>query len=313
LLAFLTNLGGSIKFGFLLDDKEFECDGFSIRKLDDFEQSVSWFYDNVHVSDGWVYGSSRSLKKTQEEIKIFKSTAPIVDAKPFKLAATHYLVADTFSEDHKRFLILGYSFLQGLLLLPEGYQYLKRTPYRSGKLTGLILCRGDGVNGMNVINHFYLRSDEVMRKQMYTVLHWFLMGQSYEHEWEVFNSQYSVLDGLYKLHRLREGPLHPKKVSSMAPHGSRPKILAEKCGITLPEWADGGKAAALCVERNALAHEAIYAGNPIGYAVSAESYSLELVSLNTKLIAASLGIKCPYLKVNPENSNQHGWDIESLH
>jgi hypothetical protein len=76
---------------------------------------------------------------------------------------------------------------------------------------------------MNAINDFYIKSSVEKRKQMFSIIHWFLMGQSYDHEWEQFDNQYKVLDGLFNLN------------SGTGAHSARPRFLAEKYGVMLPE------------------------------------------------------------------------------
>lgn len=292
-----------MKFGFLMDRKEFECYGFSIKKMPNFDETIKSFYESALVSNGWIYGSSSLIRQSIEEKKLFFGGEPVATSRPFPVVCTHTIESDIEDQYHLKFLILGYGFLQGVLLLPEGHQYLRRTPYKTGMLTGLILCRNDYVNGMNAINNFYINSSAEQRRTMFAVIHWFLMGQSYEYEWERFDQQYKVLDGLYKL--------NSEKMKAGS-HSKRPIFLADMYGVELPEWAfldENDKSSKLSKLRNNLAHEAVYADEPIGYAVAGENYSLEFAAFNAKLIIASLGINCPYLKANPENRSQWGWDI----
>lgn len=235
------------------------------------------------------------------EQKKFKLRGPIKCDNYHGLKPTHEIIMSTPDDEHLRFLILAYGFLQGIYLIPEGNLYFNRTPYEQGKLNSLLLSGDDYVNGMEQIHHFYLNAKPNDRKQAFAILHWFLIGQSHEFPWEIFDSQYKVLDGIYKLSNVKAQN-----------HASRPVKLAEKYGITIPSWAElreSKKKSTLSILRNELVHEAKYAGEPIGYAHPKDNYTLEFVSFNTKLICAVLGLKTPYLNMNPDSREFCGWDI----
>lgn len=290
-----------MNFGFLVDKKEILCQDFRVSPLPDIDDTLTKFHEGINVSKGWIYGPEVELSKSFMEQKKFKLRGPIKCDNYHGLKPTHEIIMSNPDDEHLRFLILAYGFLQGVYLIPEGNLYFNRTPYERGKLNGLLLSGDDYVNGMEQIHYFYLNAKPKDRKQTFAILHWFLIGQSHEFPWEIFDSQYKVLDGIYKLSNVK------------APnHASRPVKLAEKYGITIPSWAElreSKKESTLSVLRNELVHEAKYAGEPIGYAHPKDNYTLEFVSFNTKLICAVLGLKTPYLKMNPDCREFHGWDI----
>jgi hypothetical protein len=292
-----------LRFGFLIDRKEFNCSDFSIKTVPDYDEILNRFYESACVSNGWVYGPERKLNKSTNEKTKFKQRGPINCSSFYRMSATHEIMSSLTDEDHLRFLILGYGFLQGLYLTPEGYSYLGRVPYEPGKLNGLLLCGNDYISGMEKVNSFYESSKPEERNQMFASIHWFLIGQSYNFEWDRFDAQYKVLDGIYRLSGVKASF-----------HAGRPVKLAKKYGIILPKWAEldsTGKKSELSKHRNELVHEARYGGHPIGYSYPSENYSLEFTSFNTKLIAAVLGIDMPYLKAEPENRCQWRWDIKT--
>lgn len=290
-----------MNFGFLIDPKAFRCAGFRIDPVMEFDSILEDFYKTVSVSNGWFYGPKIELSKSSAEKQNFEANAPIVHKSFFQMNSTHEITStEDYSDDHLRFLILGYGFLQGLYLTPEGYSYLGRTAYEPNKLNGLLLNRDDYINGMQCINRFYIDSNDEKRNQMFACIHWYLIGQGYQFDWERFDAQYKVLDGIYKL--------SGTKANS---HADRLVKLTEKYGLILPSWAesDSNKKSKLSKLRNDLVHEAKYSGYPIGYSYPDENYSLEFRSFNTKLIAAALGINTPYLRVELNNRLLRRWDI----
>lgn len=293
-----------LRFGFLIDKKEFNCRDFSIVTVDEFAEIVNSFYEYVQVSNGWIYGPEKRLNKSHGEKEKFKQPGPLVRDSFYRMSDTHEIKTNIKDEEHLRFLILGYGFLQGLYLTPEGYSYLGCIPYEPGKLNGLLLLKDDYVNGMEIINYYFKSSTVENRNQMFACIHWFSIGQSFSFAWDKFDAQYKVLDGIYRLSGITGVPLHAE----------RPVALASKYNIKRPKWAEldsSGKKSQLSIHRNELVHEAKYAGHPIGYSYPSENYSLELTSFNTKLIAAALGIDTPYLKADPNNVCQWGWDIKT--
>ncbi len=292
-----------MKFGFLIDKEEFICSDFSIVTVDDFAEIMSSFYEYVQVSNGWIYGPEKELNKSYKEKEKFKQPGPLVRDSFYRMSATHEIKTNITDEEHLRFLVLGYGFLQGLYLTPEGYSYLGRIPYEPGKLNGLLLIKDDYVNGMEIINDYFKSSSEEDRNQMFACIHWFSIGQSFNFEWDKFDARYKVLDGIYRLSGLPN-----------VPHAKRPVELARKFNIKLPKWAEldsTGKKSQLSIHRNELVHEAKYAGHPIGYSYPSQNYSLEFTSFNTKLIAAAFGIDTPYLQADPNNRSQWRWDIKT--
>lgn len=290
-----------MNFGFLVDKKEILCQDFRVSPLPDIDDTLTKFHEGINVSKGWIYGPEVELSKSFMEQTKFKLRGPIKCDNYHGLKPTHEIIMRTPDDEHSRFLILAYGFLQGIYLIPEGNLYFNRTPYEQGKLNNLLLNGDDYVNGMEQIHYFYLNAKPKDRKQTFAILHWFLIGQSHEFPWEIFESQYKVLDGIYKLSNLK-----------LPNHASRPVELARKYGITIPSWAElrgSKKKSTLSILRNELVHEAKYAGEPIGYAHPTNNYTLEFVSFNTKLICAVLGLKTPYLKANPDCRQLHGWDI----
>lgn len=286
----------------MIDNKEIIGSNFRITILKDYDYKVKLFYDTARVSDGWFYGKEKELKKNRKEINNFKQPGLITTSFPCQIQPTHEVKSKIKDDDDLRFLIIGCGFLQALLLLPENFNYLYKTAYTPGKLNGLILCGDDYLNGMEIISNFYLNNDNKINLQMYAVLQWFLQGQSFIYDWEKFEAQYKVLDGIFQISGIKSEN-----------HPNRPINLAKKFNIELPDWAiidQTKKNSRLSSLRNDLVHEAIYANHPIGFSFPEDNYSLEFRSFNLKLICSILGINTPYLKTNPKNNAYWAWDIK---
>ena len=262
------------------------------------------------------YPSFKALKHNDEELKKFKKSAPLVRSSFYTLPSTHILQTQNFTDEHKHFLILGYGFLQGLYLNPKNYKYLGKTPYKPSTLNGLLLEQDDRVKGLEAINKFYIDAKTTQQRvQMQACIHWFLIAQTLDFEWEIFDAHYKVLDGLYKLYEIIYGKQKQKR------HHERAIIIANKFKIDLPEWAaemqvfnelkkEEVSISKVSLIRNELVHEAKYAGQPIGYNYPNENFKLQFKAFNLKLICAFLGINTPYLQAPANNRMLWRWNIQ---
>jgi len=291
-----------MEFEFLLDNRRFDVDGIEIKPRHDHEEIVRRFYETAYVGNGWVYPPLKTVSLTATESSKFKNQASKVTSNFFTVQPTHSITIHPHNEEKAKFLILSYGFLHGLYLSPAGYLCLNKIPYEEGKLTGVILVGNDHQKGMRAFNFYYDRSYPEERKQMFAILHWLLIGQTYNFAWDRFDAQYKVLDGLYRTSGIKSDS-----------HASRPVDLAAKYGVQLPDWAklinSKPKTSRLSIIRNELVHEAKYAGHPIGYEYPEENFGLEFVAFNLKLVAAVVGLNTKYLEAEPSNRCRYSWNF----
>jgi hypothetical protein len=283
-----------MEFGFLLNRRRFVVDNVEIRPLWDIEESISWFYREARVCNGWIYPPLQNASQNHREKN--NNIECEIPSKWFLFEPTHTLTIHPYDQEKVKFLILCLGFLFGIYLAPAGYYCLGKVPYKEGQLTDVIPLKNDVEKGIAQASSFY-DTNSSKRRGMFAILHWFLAGQSYDFPWDKFESQYKVLDGLFRISGL-----------TSRNHASRAVSLASQYGVELPDWArmNGGKSK-LSLLRNDLAHEAIYAGHPIGYAHPDENYDLEFRRFNTKLIAAILGLQTNYIHSSPHDRQLHGW------
>lgn len=302
-------------FGFLIDSHKVNCDNFNISPVENYEEIIEWFYTNIEVSNGWIYPPLIALKQNEEELNKFKKTLPLIRSNFYRLPSTHKLQTENYSDEHKHFLILGYGFLQGLYLNPKNYKYLGKTPYKPSTLNGLLLGQDDRVKGMEAINKFYIDAKTTQQRvQMQACIHWFLIAQTLDFEWEIFDAHYKVLDGLYRLlvHNIGKDKVENLNNDKYVKHAQRFIVLAKYFNLEIPNWADNTKTGNdnIAFIRNELVHEAKYAGQPIGYNYPNENFKLQFKAFNLKLICAFLGINTPYLQAPANNRMLWCWNIQ---
>ncbi|WP_264877870.1 hypothetical protein [Vibrio agarivorans] len=284
-------------FGFLNSNSHYISDNIEILPRQDIDRVISEVRTNENMSDGWIYPPLIEACKSKQEsnTKKFK-----VFADCYTLPATHCINFHPYNPDKAKFLILGVGFFFGVYLSPATHYKMWRVAYEEGKLTGVTPTHRDVELALNYLARFYEDSSSRKRAGMFAAIHWFLVGQSQHYPWERFEAQYKVLDGLCKLSAI-----------SQCSHSRRPQELSEKYHLQLPNWATWDKSGnALSRLRNELTHEALYAGDAIGYAHPEENYDVEFSSFNTKLIAAILGIKSSYVHSSSQDRQYHVWDME---
>lgn len=297
-----------MKFGFLLDKTKITFDGITISPLDKHDEIVKLVFEECPVADGWIFPPIETVPLNHEEKKLGIKTTAYKPSIPFLLPATHQITSSVVNEDEERFkfLILCYGFLHGIYLLKEEYKYLRKTPYKNAKTHSLVPSKKDLELGMSIFNNIYLDNSEKIRKNIFAVLHWFLISASYERLWDNFDAQYKVLDGVYRV-AVNKGLVKSKNF-----HTQRPIVLAKKFGIIIPDWAKinpDTQKSTLSTLRNDLSHEALFAGEPIGYNHPKENLRLYFTNFNMKLICAVLDLNTPYLQSSPETRSMFGWDL----
>ncbi len=282
-----------MEFGFLLSDRRVVIDRIEIKPCHDMETVKEIFYRDSFVSNGWKYPPLEHLHvKSHEEAK-FKAANPQISASYWQTPHTHSLSIDPYDDSKVRFLILGYGFLNGLYLAPVGSLMISRIPYQEGKLTGIILDGDDHEKGVKAVSNFYNNANPEQIKLAFAIIHWFTIGQTYQHEWERFDANYKVLDAIYKISGI-----------GSCSHAWRPQKIAEHYGISVPQWAQynsQNKSCEISNIRNAFVHEALYAGEPIGYKHPETNYDLELKIFIVKLIGKILGFSTNYYDLVESN------------
>ena len=128
-------------------------------------------------------------------------------------------------------------------------------------------------------------------------------------QFEEFIYLYTSIDACYKLAESLRGP--PRRLS----HAARIEWMCNEFSIQTPAWArkggssgDGTEVSAL---RNEALHEALYVGEPLGFALhgtgAGENVTLELTALVCRLLVALIGGQDSSYLASPVNTRQrHG-------
>jgi hypothetical protein len=281
---------------------------FQISPAQDFSKTLAIVIDEGIASDKWIYPPID---------KHFDQDVAAATGR-FELPPTHNLIIDASLDRpgmaNSLILILG--FFLGLKLNPVGIGHLHKTPRRMGELVSFTSFGRDLERAMkHVIKFLHMHETHgEIRSLTEAAFHWYLVSQSYAHQFEEFGFQYSVLDNIHKISKLIY-PTYSLAEKARRGHIHRPIILSEHYNIPLPSiFEDGGaarpNAKKLTDARNALVHEARWLGKPLGYAVDDASHHLlsDLRYFNSQLLLAVLGIECSFRSM-PNPWQTQGLDV----
>ena len=275
-----------VEFGFLNEEKNYTSRYFNIKPLPDIQTRVQEIKESFYIENGWIYppyGKGEDGLPTKPSIRYDTFTSHTLEFKP---------ILKIVPKEFALFSIVFFGFLKGVQLLPYGHGRFYKTPFNSGKLTSFLILDDDICNIMDMAAEFYIENyNSGLSKRYYAAMFWFLYGQSYTHGFEKFDAQYRVIDsifaicrGLFNICKFKE-----KKIR----HPDRIPLLCEHFNIPTPVWAakDRENSSMVSRLRNEFVHEAIFAGEPIGYSLSNENYGMHFPSLNEKLLLSIIGVQ----------------------
>ena len=297
------------EFGFYPATLRIDAGPISVRTLPELDSIVDSVLGCGQVEDGWIHAPperSRRLGSRQIETRPFS-------ARVFGLSKTHTIehTAATGS-DHLEFLGWCLSFFLGTRLTTTDAGFLDATPVKPGQLVDFVLRRRCLEQATELADGFWLanRSEPQNARRYQAAVHALFLGQYRQAlQFERFIYLYAALDACFKI---AESLRRPARRFS---HADRIGWMCSEYGIDAPAWAKpvgtSGSETEVSVLRNHALHEALYVGEPLGFALhgtaAGENVPLEMIALVCRLLVAFVGAQdSSYLK-SPVNTRQrHG-------
>lgn len=280
----------AVHFGFLPEAAHISWDegACCIEPLPEHSQLVTQMLSHPQVLDGWCYPPVRPINANVQ--------TPLVP-QGFALPASHQisLASDDADDEQANFLIALFGMLKGRRLQRPEWQHFYKASIDS-KLADFYATDTEIVRALDIATSFWRQHTEPeIRKLAFGALHWHLFAQLYEHEFERFNAQYMALDACYKLATKTRNRFESPS------HATRAGALCDLLNMPPPSWAvclSGQTKCALSERRNALVHEAIYAGLPVGFVHPADQGAMEreLTGLVARILLHLLGIDNEYTR-----------------
>jgi len=270
-----------VNFGFLSEPTNIKWDNGAchISPLPDHAQHVADVKNQGGVHDGWWYPPLEKLgEPTNAPMKLGT----------YSLKATHelFLNCSEASDELANFLIALFGLLKGRRLQRDQWQHFYKTPLER-KLNDFLASDESIVHALDAALVFWRSNTaDSIRRLAFGAMHWHLFAQLYEHPFERFNAQYMALDACAELALYMEFPEYPKRRPR---HWERASKLCDATGVPKPVWANLSLEQNTCVlaqRRNALIHEAMYGGQPVGFAhpVDHPNMELELTGLVARIL-----------------------------
>jgi hypothetical protein len=186
--------------------------------------------------------------------------------------------------------------------------FVDATPLKSGSLVDIHVTRGNLARAIELSEGFWIANRGVpdRAKLIVGAINALFLGQNpLRFQFEAFILSYTALDACFALASSLRG-LPRTHVS----HGQRVTWMCALLKIPVPPWAANLELVGL---RNATLHEALFAGEPLGFAIHRTEPGLnfvhEMQALVCRLLVGLLGAEASYVR-SPVNTRQiYGLDL----
>lgn len=308
----LEGRGVSVEFGYYPHECILNNARFTLETLPTFEASVSAVKGDPDVIKDWIYPGAQRHRDFMTG-KLYEMP---YRARVFGLPKTHKLtLLESSNSEDLDFVVWWLSFILGMRLTTTEAGFLDATPIKSGVLVDFILLGSPG-DAIKVALD-YLQSetaDPRATKRVAAVIHALFLAQYPQNlPFERFQYLYMALDACYRL-------VYKKSNKTKdVPHKYRIHWACETLGIPVPDWAEKDTGAnELADVRNDTFHEALFFGEPLGFAIyggnqqgsSADGLLLQMQALICRmLVAIVVGSSVGYVASGVGSRQMHGIEL----
>lgn len=295
-----------MKFGFFPKKLNLKHGPVTVSTLPDLCDIKKKVEGDPDVRKGWIYPGNKKTSSLGNGIILEPYSCRI-----FGLPKTHvieHINAD--GEQHLKFHIWALSFFVGMRLTSEKTGFLDTTPIKKEKLVDFVVL-GQLDISLELAEKFWTDNQSSLEQtqRISAAIHsLFLSHNPQSLRFEQFLYVYSALDACFAM--LWQKYPNGKKPS----HAKRLSWMCKKLSISIPTWAINGNRASgteiSCLRNNAV-HEALFAGEPFGFANdgvgSNQNLVLEMQKLTCRILAGLLGVPDTQYLGSPVNDRQrHG-------
>ncbi len=276
-----------IEFGYYPDIIEFTRGAISISTLPTLDESNASIQNDQNLRSNWIYpGVART-----RYFGVGEADEPF-SSRVFGLPKTHSIVHSSADDQfHLKFHIWALSFFVGMRLTSEETGFLDTTPIKNGMLVDFVLM-GKIEQSIELAENFWLanRTDSRQANRFCAAVHALFMSQNPQHlQFERFIYLYTALDACF-------GVLWENQSGSKPNHAQRIMWMCEENGISTPIWAspNRNRSTEISALRNNTIHEALFVGEPLGFAIEGQganrNLTLEMQALTCRNLAAIIGV-----------------------
>jgi len=286
-----------LEFGYCPTPLQLRTAALAIELLPRLTETVAQIESDDGVDKEWIYAPAQQVHDFGTRTI---RTLPY-SSRVFGLPKTHKIEhSSADGADHVVFHVWVLSFFTGMRLTTTQAGFLDATPIKPGKLVDFVLSGSALPKSIEIAETFWrahCKSPE--RAQLYrAAVHALFLGQSPHYlEFEKFIFLYTAMDACFAL----AASMHPpaKRVN----HAERIDWMCSLFGMKAPEWSNS-----IAGVRNPTLHEALFAGQPLGFALyghdSNLNLTLEMQALICRLLVVLLGGGTPSYVRSPVNTRQ---------
>ncbi|MEN6541787.1 hypothetical protein [Parvibaculum sp.] len=277
----------------------------SIKPLPNFEDTTRGYEAWADVEAGWIYAPMMERRSFDGYVHPLPYPSRV-----FGLPKTHEIsIASSEDREQLEFHVWVLSFFVGMRLTTTEAGFVDATPAVPNKLFDFIVGHSDIERSIELAERFWRkhRNKPVLAKRLTAAIHALLLAQYPQAlQYEQFIHLYAALDACYAIVESVFGP------TQRIIHAKRTQWMCEQLKLDTPEWAKGLEAPSANAEvaalRNAAIHEALFVGEPLGFAIrrteSASDITLEMTALVCRILVSILdGGPSQYL-ASPVNTRQ---------
>lgn len=278
----------SAEFGYWPATHTITTGPISITPLPDLEETLADMRDADGIDGDWIYAP---LHRTRDFLS-GKVTEQPYPSRVFGLPKTHRIEHSAAAAlEHLDFHIWGLSFFTGMRLTMTEAGFLDATPIKPGKLVDFVLLC-DLALAIDLVERFWTDNAAIPQRArlVAAAIHALFLAQGPQLlQFERFIYCYTALDACFALAADLNPP--PRKPS----HAARLQWMCDQFGMPTPAWAVPAPRASspIAAIRNATMHEALFMGEPLGFALhgpgNGQNITLEMEALICRLLVALIG------------------------
>ncbi|MBX9898022.1 MAG: hypothetical protein K2Y17_09025 [Qipengyuania sp.] len=299
-----------LSFGYYSGGLDVTAGNLTIRPLQKLDKAVSAVTDDEGVDGDWIYAPPQEVSNFGGGI-----TQRPYPSRVFGLPKTHTIRhASPDGEDHLIFHLWALSFFTGTRLTSTEAGFLDATPIKPGKLVDFVLLGRGLPIAIELAETFWAthRAQPQRARLVAAAVHALFLGQNpLSLQFERFLILYTAFDACFALAKSIHGTV------GVVRHAERVAWMCGLFAMQIPVWADpaapsGPEVASL---RNETVHEALFMGEPLGFALHGvgtnKNLTLEMEALICRLIVALLGASSADYVRSPVNTRQrHGLKLD---
>lgn len=276
-----------LEFGYFPKELNLCSGPVTVSTLPNLLDTVSQINALPNTKDGWIYAPMQITQGLSGDVR----TQPC-PSRIFGLPKTHLIShSSADNQEHVQFHIWAISFFLGIRLTTTEAGFVDATPCDPGKLVDFYSDNASLSNSIHLSEKFWVdnrRSQENSKLLISIINALFLSQNPLSLQYEQFILLYCGIDACYKLEK------NLSRINKKVTHEKRIDWLCKRFGIPTPNWAAGGHSSVADI-RNQTVHEAIYLGQPLGFAVyggqnnTSNDIFIELQALLCRFIVAIIG------------------------